>query len=62
MHCLTIYERALLDRLVAENERQRRRPEGDAHSQIPAHDTAIPAPERRRPPSERPQAIIIDFQ
>ncbi len=60
MDRLTNYERALLDRLVAENEK-RRRGEGDSRPQIPAYDTAIPAPESPGRPVQPPHAIIIDF-
>jgi hypothetical protein len=60
MNRLTRYERALIDRLVAENERRRRR-EGDARPQIPAYDRELPPPESPRRPVERPHAIVLEF-
>ena len=61
MNRLTRYERAPLDAVVAEKERQRRRQDGDSRLPLPVRDTALPVPESPGRRVERPHAIVIAF-
>jgi hypothetical protein len=61
MNGLTRYERAPLDVVVADKEKQRWRRDDDSRVPLPAYDTALPVPERPGRPVERPDGILIDF-
>ena len=53
MNGLSSYERALLERLVPERERQRRTRD-ESRSKLPFYDNAIPAAEQPDPNLETP--------
>ena len=61
MNRLTQCERASLDAVVAEKERQHRRQDGDSRLPLPVYDTALPVPEGPARPVELPRSIVIDF-
>jgi hypothetical protein len=53
MNGLSSYERALLEQLVPERERQRRTRD-ESHPKLPFYDSAIPAAEQPDPNFETP--------